>query len=132
MFPIKYEHEHFLLIFCLMHHERLYFGPVCIFLVSNEKKKGYFQILLFQLGVSFQSYWICGLRHEAEIQQQEVQNSTETVKAKLCCVMGDHHKQIRPLKKALTVLLSSITPFAAVKHEPCSVLNSTSKTQGTT
>lgn len=47
MFPIKYEHEHFLLIFCLMHHERLYFGPVCIFLVSNEKKKDISKFFFF-------------------------------------------------------------------------------------
>lgn len=38
MFPIKYEHEHFLPIFCLMHRVRPCFGPECIFLFSGQKK----------------------------------------------------------------------------------------------
>lgn len=73
-------------VWCIMKDHIL---ALYAFSCSPMKKKGYFQILLFQLGVPFQSYWICGLRHEADIQQQEVQNSTETVKAKLCCVVGE-------------------------------------------
>lgn len=42
-----------------------------------------------------------------------------------------HHEQVRPFKKALTILLSSIAAFAAVKHEPCTVLSSTSRRQRT-
>lgn len=37
MFPIKYEHEHFLPIFCLMHHVRPCSGPVYLFLLSGQK-----------------------------------------------------------------------------------------------
>lgn len=42
------------------------------------------------------------------------------------------HKQVRPFKKALTILLSSTAAFAAVEHEPCAVLSSTSRRQRTT
>lgn len=87
MFPIKHKHEHFLSIFCWMHHVRLHFGPEYIFLLSEQKK-----ILpnsLFQLGFTFQSCWTCKLRHKTEIQQWEVQKSTETMKSQPCHIMGD-------------------------------------------
>lgn len=38
MFPIKYEHEHFLPIFCLMHHVRPCFGSAYIFPFSRQEK----------------------------------------------------------------------------------------------
>lgn len=51
----------------------------CTFSCSQRKKR-IFPNSLFQLGVPFQSYWTCGLRHKAEIQQWEVQKTTGTVK----------------------------------------------------
>lgn len=86
MFPIKHKHKHFLSVFCLMYHVRPCFGPVYIFLLSEHKS--IFPNSLFQMGVPFQSYWTCGLRHKAEIQHWEVPKNTETME-KPCHIMRD-------------------------------------------
>lgn len=106
MFPIKHEHEHFLSIFCWIHHVRPCFGPVYIFLLSEKKPD--ISKFSFSAGSSFPK--LLNLWVETQSRDPAMRGTEDH---------WDYEEAVRPFRKALTVLLSPIAVSAGTKCEPC-------------